>query len=168
MSKRFHFFLNDLNSWCGLLLAGLIFLLFFLLHALAFGSLITLLLILSSLSFLFTGGCLSSHLVGIQLIFDHHFLGRLGFLIFWGSIGLGWWFLGFRLFHYFLLNVDGVISKEEVEGLVVVRAEELACGQWVSKNLRNFELIASFTVVGGPNFGDVLDEGLILVILHTE
>lgn len=62
------------------------------------------------------------------------------------------------VFDDFLLDNDGVFAEEEVQGLVVIGTEQLAGGEWI--------LVASFPIFGRTNFGDVLDEGLVLVILH--
>lgn len=75
--------------------------------------------------------------------------------------------LDLNILNDLLINSEWPIWEEELDGHVVIDAEQFAGGQWESINLKRFVLVASLLIVRRANDGDKFYELLELVIAHT-
>lgn len=75
-------------------------------------------------------------------------------------------FFHFDLFYLFLFDIEILLWQQVIHKGIVIGGEYFGSDKRES-NLKRFELAAPLVVFLGSNLGNVLDEGLILVILEA-
>lgn len=65
-----------------------------------------------------------------------------------------------------VLNIELLFGEDELGWTVIFGGEDIAGYEWIP-NLKIFGLIAALLISLGPNLRDVLDKGLVRIILHA-
>ena len=79
--------------------------------------------------------------------------------------------LNFNIFKHsledFSLFNEWFFGHKKLQCLWIVDTEHVWCGEWISKYLKRFVLIASLLIIGIPNDSDELYQLEISLVLHT-